>query len=196
MNISIITNLLLELANQNVSKVSPAPKTEGVARARDALALGKKVLETVDAGLQERHSSRVETKQTTEQPITPPAFIPLPLQSEIFPGARFYARLDRESAAAAAAQEQVKEIFIYLITENLGHIWISLSLRKDFLSVRCFTDNEMSGKILRENFSLIKDDLQKIGFTEVSLTSQVRNGLAGIEELLPKFEACLLNQKV
>jgi len=199
MNISIITNLLLELANQNVNKVSPAPRADSIARPRDALALGKKVLESVDTGLKNStQASHVETKQVTENAVTAPAFTPLPLRSEVFPGARFYARLDEERAGNPVTREKVnvKEIFVFLITENMGCIWVSLSSRKDLLSVKCFTDNERSSMLLRENFSSIKDDLQKIGFTEVTLTSQVRNGLGGIEELLPKFEACLLNQKV
>ncbi|OPY58232.1 MAG: hypothetical protein A4E55_01051 [Pelotomaculum sp. PtaU1.Bin035] len=198
MNINTLTNLLFELASRNINKVSPAVKTEGVAHARDAMALGKKMLETIDTSLQERRPAQVETKQQFEQPVTPPAFTPLPLRSELFPAARFYTRLDEDkTGAASAAREPANEIFIYLATANLSNIWVRISSKKDFLSVKCFTDNGETSKILRENFPLITLDLKEIGFTEVCLTSQTRAELRGIvEELLPKFEAYLLNRKI
>jgi len=198
MNINLLTNLLVELANRNVSKVSPTSKTEGAAGTRDAMALGKKVLEALDNSPHERYSTRVETKQTAEPTVNTPAFTPLPLRSELFPGARFYARLDeRNAAGSTTVNEPVTEIFIYIDTENMGYIWINLSSWNNFLSVKYFTDSEKSSQILRENFPPIRDDLKEIGFQEVSLTSQARTGLGGItDELLPKFEAYLLNRKI
>jgi len=197
MNINLLTNLLFELTNRNVVKVSPASKTEGAASTRDTLALGKKVLEALDTGSHEKHSTRVETKQTAEPTVNPPAFTPLPLRSELFPEATFFARLGEREAKSTADSESVTEISIHIVTGNLGHIWINLSSRNDFLSVKCFTDSENSSKILRENFPHMRDDLKELGFQEVSLTSQARAGLGRLtDELLPKFEAYLLNRKI
>lgn len=198
MNINLLTNLLFEMTNRNISKVSPAPKPEGAASTRDAMALGKKVLEALDNSPYEKLPTRVETKQITEPTVNSPAFTPLPLRSELFPEARFFARLDeRNTADSATVDRPVSEIFVHIDTENMGHIWINLSWRNNFLSVKYFTESESSSKILRENFSPIRDDLKEIGFNEVSLTSQARAGLDGLtNELIPKFEAYLLNRKI
>jgi len=198
MNISLLTNLLFELSNRNISKVSPAPKTEGAASARDAMALGKKVLDALDNTPHAGYSSRAETKQTVEPTVNQPAFTPLPLRSELYPEARFFARLDERNASdSTTANKTATEIFVYIDTDNMGQIWINLSWRNNCLSVRYFTDNERSSEILRENFFPIRDELKEIGFQEVSLTSQARAGLGGLtNEVLPKFEAYLLNKKI
>ncbi|MDF9409981.1 MAG: Flagellar hook-length control protein FliK [Pelotomaculum sp. PtaB.Bin013] len=198
MNINLLTNLLFEMTNRNISKVSPAPKPEGAASTRDAMALGKKVLEALDNSQPEKLPTRVETKQIIEPTVNSPAFTPLPLRSELFPEARFFARLNERNAADSATVDRpVTEIFVHIDTDNMGHIWINLSWRNNFLSVKYFTENENSSKILRENFSPIRDALKEIGFNEVSLTSQARAGLGGLtNELLPKFEAYLLNREI
>jgi len=198
MNINLLTNLLFEMTNRNINKVSPAPKPEGAASTRDAMALGKKVLEALDSSQPEKLAARVETKPGIETTVNSPAFTPLPLRSELFPEARFFARLNERSAADSAAVDRpVTEIFVHIDTDNMGHIWINLSWQGNFLSVKYFTENENSSKILRENFSPIRADLKEIGFNEVSLTSQARAGLGGLtNELLPKFEAYLLNKEI
>lgn len=198
MNINGLTTLLLDLANQSGSKVSPAVKTESVARVRDAAASGKKALEAaVDTGRPAGQPARIDTKQTAEPPAHPPAFTPLPLRSDLFQETRFFARLGGQKAGATTAEEPAAEIFICLVTENLGRVWVGLSSRNDFLSVKCFTDNEPSSKILKENFTPLRENLKEIGFTEISLTSRARAELgAVVEGLLPRFEEHLLDRKI
>lgn len=198
MNINGLTTLLLELAYQSSSKISPATKVEGVARLRDATVAGKKALEAVDNGTPAGQPARVETKQTEEQSAPPLAFTPLPLRSDLFPEARFFARLGQEKAGTATPGDQASEIFICLITENLGRVWVGLSCRKDeFLSVQYFTDNKPASRVLKENFPLIRADLKAIGFAEISLTSRARAELgAVVEGLLPRFEEHLFDRKI
>lgn len=196
-NINGLTTLLLELAYQGSGKISPAAKAEGVARIRDATVAGKRVLEGADTGPPTGQSTRAETKQTAEQPVHPPAFTPLPLRSDLFREARFFARLGEEKAGATAPREPATEIFICLVTENLGRVWVGLSCRSDFLSVKYFTDNEPTSKILKENFPPLRENLKEIGFIEISLTSRARAELgAVVEGLLPRFEEHLLDRKI
>lgn len=197
MNINQLSNLLSELANRNINKISPPGKTDGAAGLREAVNPGKKVLEALTTGTLEKQAPRAETKQTAEPVVQQPAFTPLPLRSGLYPEARFFARMEERKDTSAADSAPVTEIFIQVVTGHLGHIWINLSSQHNYLSVKYFTDNEDTSKILRENFPPLREDLKTIGFPEVSLTSQARAALGRLtEELLPKFEAYLLNQKI
>jgi hypothetical protein len=54
-----------------------------------------------------------------------------------------------------------------------------------------------ANKIIRKNFSPLKDDLKAIGFKDVSLTSRIKTELGTIAEgQLPKFEAHFLNRTI
>lgn len=200
MNINALTSLLHELTNSNVSRVSPTPKAENSTGSRDTLALGKKALEALNSTQLNKQATRSENKRTAEPVvIQQPAFTPLPLRSELFPNARFFAKLGEKKASVQnAVNETATEMFIHIDLENMGSIWITLSLNNNAqLSVKYFTDNEGASKTIRKNFTSIKDDLQEIGFQNVFLTSQAHIALNNLtNELLPKFEAYLLNQKV
>lgn len=198
MNINVLSNLLAELSSRNISKVSPAAKTDAAAGMREAATQGKKVLEALSTGAAaEKQAARAETKQTAEPALQQPVFTPLPLRSELYPEARFFARLEDREEASAAGGEPVAEVFIHVVTGHLGHIWINLVKRQNYLSVKYFTDNEAASRILRDNFPPVREDLKAIGFQEVSLTSQARTALGRLtEELLPKFEAYLLNRRI
>jgi hypothetical protein len=197
MNINAITSILTELTYQNSNVTSPATRAEGVAQVRDMTAAAREALEAEGVKTSALQTARTETtQQKTEQPFSIPAFIPLPLRSDLFPEARFFARLGEEKTGAGAGRE-AEEFFICLITENLGRIWIGVACRSDFLSVKCFTDQEGPNKILRQHFPPLRDDLKTIGFKEVSLTSQARTELgAVVEGLLPKFEEHLFDRKI
>lgn len=198
LNINALTTLLLDLAYPGSNKISPATKAESVARIRDANVAGKKALGVMDAGNLTGQPARVETRQTEEQSAHHLAFTPLPLRSDFFPEARFFAKHGGKKAGAADPEEQASEIFICLITENLGRVWVDLSCRNnEFLSVKYFTDNEPASRVLKEGFSLLRDDLKNIGFAEIALTSRARAELgAVVEGLLPRFEEHLLDRKI
>lgn len=197
MNINGLTTLLLELANQGSGKISPAAKAEGVTRIRDVTLAGKKALEGTDTGHPAGQSTRVEAKQTAEQPVHSPAFTPLPLRSDLFREARFFARFGGEKTRTIAPREPATEIFVCLVTENLGRIWVGLSCRNNSLSVKHFTDNEPTSKILKEHFPPLRENLKEIGFTEISLTSRAKTELgAVVEGLLPRFEEHLIDRKI
>lgn len=196
MNINALTSLLLELANQSTSKVTPALRAEGVAGVRGVAASVKKGLEALTDGKRAKSSTGLETKQTAEQPAQLPAFTPLPLRSGLFPEARFFAGLGGEKAGAAG-KEPASDIFICLATETLGRIWAGLSCRKDFISVKFFTGSETSSKVLREDFPSLREDLKEAGFKEVSLTSRARAELGlVVDGLLPRFEQHLLDRRI
>jgi hypothetical protein len=196
MNINAITAILLELTYQNSNVTAPTTRTEGVAKVRDVTAAAKEALAAEGVSASRLQSAPAETLQKAEQPFSIPAFIPLPLRTELFQEARFFARLGEDKTNTGAARE-TEEIFICLITENLGRIWVGVSCRNDFLSIKCFTDREDSNKILRQNFSPLREDLKTIGFKEVSLSSQARAELGSVVEgLLPKFEEHLFDRKI
>lgn len=197
MNINAITSILLELTYQNSSVTSPATRTAGVSHVREATTAAREALEAGSVKASAQQATRTEApQQKTDQPFPVPAFIPLPLRSDLFQEARFFARLGEEKEAAGTGRE-AEELFICLITENLGRIWVGVAGRGDYLSVKCFTDQEIANKILRQNFPPLREDLKTIGFSEVSLTSQARTELgAVVEGLLPKFEAHLFDRKI
>lgn len=197
MNINAITTILQELTYQSSNLTSPAARAESVAHVRDLTAAAQKMVEAADPNPTTGQPDRIDTRQTTEQPFPIPAFVPLPLRSELFPGTRFFARMGKDTTTSEARKEMDEEIFICLVTESLGQVWIGLACRKDFLSVRCFTEQEMSNKILRENSPPLREDLKTIGFKEVSLTCQTRAELGAIVEgQLPKFEQHFLDRKI
>ncbi len=195
MNINALTTLLQELAYQSSSKVSPAEKAEGASRVRDAIAAGGKP--AAGAGPAGAQINQAEAKLNQEQLFIPPAFAPLPMRSELFQEARFFARLNERNAGTAVHQAQASDIYICLITENLGRVWVNLTYRNDELLVKCFTDQDSSNKVIRKNLPLLQEDLMSIGFKEVFISSQARHELgAVVEGLLPKFEMHLLDRKI
>lgn len=198
MNIYGITAILQELAYQSNSLTSPAARTVASAPVRDVTTAAQKAVAAESVNLTAGQPVQVEAQQTTPQPLPVPVFIPLPLRSELFPEVRFFARPEEEKPEAKAAEhKEIMDIFICLITERLGRVWVGLFCRKDSLSVKCFTDQEMTNKVLRQNFTPLRESLKEIGFEEVSLTSQARLELgAVVEGLLPKFESHLLDHKI
>jgi len=198
MNIYGIKAILQELAYQSNSLTSPAARTEATAPVRDVTTAAQKAVGTEGVNLTTGQPVRVEAQQTTPQPLPVPVFIPLPLRSELFPEVRFFARPEeKKSGAKAAEHNETMDIFICLITETMGRVWVGLFCRQDCLSVKCFTDQEMTSKVLRQNFAPLRESLQEVGFKEISLTSQARLELgAVVEGLLPKFESHLLDHKV
>lgn len=196
MNINALALLLLDFAKQN-SKISPAARAEGTAGARGAAGTPKNAAKILNTGPLPERAPASEAKQAPEQPAQPPAFAPLPLRSALFPEARFFARVGKEKPGSNAGAQQVAELFICLVTENLGRIWVALFCRKDFLSVKYFTSNSAASKTLRENFPSLREDLIEAGFKEVSLSSQTRAELGAIADgLLPRFERHLLDQRI
>ncbi|NLI11814.1 flagellar hook-length control protein FliK [Pelotomaculum propionicicum] len=198
MNIYGITAILQELAYQSNSLTSPAARTEATAPVHDVTMAAQKVVEAEGLNLAAGQPVQVEAQQTSPQPLPVPVFLPLPLRSDIFPEARFFVRPEDEKPEAKAAEhDQIMDIFICLITETMGRVWVGLFCRKEYLSVKCFTDQESTNKLLRQNFTPLRESLKEIGFKEVSLTSQARLELgAVVEGLLPKFESHLLDHKV
>ncbi len=197
MNINTLTVLLQELAYQSKSKIMPAAKAENVARIKDASLANAKMVRTASAGpAAERHPA-TDIKQPEERPLQPMAFTPLPLRSSLFREARFFARVGEEKTRGSSKGVTSGEIFICLITKNLGRVWVGLTCKKDYLSVKYFTDRKTANKILRENFSPMREELKTIGFTEVSITSRTMVELGTVVEgLLPKFELHLLDRKI
>ena len=199
MNINSLGSLLLELANSNVNRVAPAPNTPNLDSARDPLSLGKKVLEGLDSGRFEKQAgpTRSDAPKTAEPNVQQPTFAPLPLRSELFPGARFFTRLDEREGGGEEADEQNAEVFVYIETDHMGPIWVSLAWKSKALSIKYYTENEEASKLLKEGFPEIRGELIESGFPEVALTSQSRNNLGNMtSELLPNFDAYLLNQRV
>ncbi|MFX4262386.1 flagellar hook-length control protein FliK [Pelotomaculum propionicicum] len=196
MNINAISSLLSELTYQNSNVSAPATRTEAVSQVRDATAAMKETLEAEGVKASALQTAPAETpQQKAEQPYSIPPFIPLPLRTDLFKEARFFARLGEEKTEGGS--REAEEFFICLITENLGRIWVGVACRSDFLSVKCFTDQEGSNKVLRQNFPPLREELKTIGFSEVSLTSQARAELgAVVEGLLPKFEEHLFDRKI
>ncbi len=197
MNINTLTVLLQELAYQSKSKIMPATKAESVARVRDTTLAGTKMTRAASTGPAAERNPTAETRQLDERPLQPMAFTPLPLRSSLFREARFFAKVGEEKAGKGSGRETPDEIFICLITKNLGRIWVGLTCKKDYLSVKYFTDQKTANKILRENFPPMREELKTTGFTEVSITSQARAELgAVVEGLLPKFELHLLDRQI
>lgn len=199
MNINSLGGLLLELAHSNVSRVAPSPNSASLDNTRDASALGKKVLEGLDSGKFEKQAGnlRPEAPKAAEPNVSQPGFTPLPLRSDLFPGARFFTRLGDGEENGATIDGDNAEVFVYVETEHMGPIWVSLSWVNNSLSVKYYTENEDASKTIKENFSDMRGELIESGFHEVSLTSQSRTNLGHItSELLPKFDAYLLNQRV
>ncbi|BAF58645.1 MAG: flagellar hook-length control protein FliK [Pelotomaculum sp.] len=199
MNINALTGLLLELASQSTSKTTRIAKAEGPPRLPgEAPAAFKSALRAASgAGPAPEQPALQKAGQPADEASQLPPFIPLPLRSELFREARFFARTGGGRAGKAAARAPASDVFICLVTENLGRLWAGLSWRDELLSVRYFTENEAASRMLAENFPELKESLQEIGFAEVSLSSLVRGELKAIaEELLPKFQAHLLDRKI
>ncbi len=198
MNIYGITAILQELAYQSNNLTSPAVRAEAAAPVHDATLAAQKAAEADGIRHMSGRPAQAEAQQTAPQALPVPVFMPLPLRSDLFPETRFFVRpVEEKSEAQTAEPDQNMDIFICLITETMGRVWVGLFCRKDYLSVKCFTDQESTNKILRQNFTPLRESLKEIGFKEVSLTSQARLELgAVVEGLLPKFESHLLDHKV
>ncbi len=197
MNINSIATILSELAYQQKNVAAPAARVEGIPQVREATTALREALEGESVKNTALQSARTETpQQKTEQSFPLPAFIPLPLRTDLFPEARFFARHGEEKEGAGVDRE-TEEVFICLITENLGRIWVGIAVRNDLLSVKYFTGREDLNQVLRQNFPTLREELKSIGFSRVSLTSQAKAELDTVAAgLLPKFEAHLFDRKI
>ncbi len=199
MHINALTLLLLNLARQGGGKTDPASGKQGGGGVRNTATPAGKAPEIPDTGLLPERSSAPKTKPASEPPVPPPALTPLPLRSALFPEARFYAGAEdeKQGAGASAKSRPVSELFICLVTQNLGNIWIMLSCRQDSLHVKYFTGDQAVSKMFRENFPPLRAVLKEAGFKEVSLSTQTRAKLATVgEELLPRLERHLLDHRI
>ncbi len=195
MNISGLANLLLELATQAGSRVAPPPRAEGVGKVRGPGEPVQKALVTPLEG--KERGVLPQPEQHTAPAVENPAFVPLPLRSELYPDARFYARFPQEKPAGSNSAPVAPTVFLCLVTENLGTLWFGLTLRDSGLFVNCFTESEEANRTLRENFSLLREELLSSGFSTVSLSSCRRSELGLLAaEILPKFERHLLDHRV
>lgn len=195
MNISGIASLLLELAGQAGSKVAPVPRAEGPGKARGAGELTRKTGTALSGGEEAGRPSLPEQQALSARDYPP--FVPLPLRSEIYPNARFYARFPREKAAAGETVPATPAVFLCLVTENLGILWFGLTLRDSGLAINCFTESEEANRTVTENFSTLREELLSAGFSSVSLSSCRRSELGLLAaEILPKFEMHLLDRCV
>jgi len=202
MNINPIKGLLGDLAGNNVNRVASPPKTGSFDNLRDASTFGRRVLDGLNAGKLEKHAQMQNArtgaqKASAEPPTTQLNFVPLPMRSDLFPEARFFARLDERDGENRTGGAEKTEIFVYVETDSLGSIWVSMSWINHSLSIRYYTENNDSSKTIREDFAVIKKDLIELGFKEVSQTSQAREDLGSLTSvLLPQFDAYLINQRV
>ncbi|MGI6491854.1 MAG: flagellar hook-length control protein FliK [Pelotomaculum sp.] len=196
MNIIAISTILKELAFQSSNLTSSVAKAESAKPAAIAVTT-KTVAEAAAPISNPEQSHQADKSQKIEQPIFAPTFVPIPLRSELYTNAMFFARIGDDAKESAGKKEIDGEIFMCIFTENLGQLWIGLAKRKDSLFVRCFTAHESLNKILRENFYFLREALINIGFKEAFLTCQARTDLGTIiEEQLPKLEQHLLDRKI
>lgn len=195
MNITGLTALLLDLAYQNSSKVSPASRAGAVAKLQDAGSAEGKFLDSKTAPITGKAAD--EPKEVSERPAQQPAFSPLPLRSDLFRESRFFARIEDGHEQASASSEKIRELFVCLHTENMGWIWVGLFWRNDFLSVKCFTESRLTSKTIKESFPVLREELKGTGFSEIALISQAKSQLGAMAEgLLPKFEMHLIDRKI
>lgn len=196
MNITGLTALLTELAYQTASKVEPLARAEGAKKLQDAAQSGKIRAEAATAAASANRPAGPEANPPAA-PQAPLAFTPLPLRTALFPEATFFARPGEEEAGRNRGESRAFEVFICLITENIGKIWLGLFYRQDLLSVKCFTESRAVSKVLKDHFAALETELANLGFSKVSLTSSTRTELgAVVEGLLPRFEMHLLDRKI
>lgn len=195
MNITGLTALLLDLAYQSGSKVSPASRAGAPAKPQDAGSTAGKSIETTATSITGK--SAEEPKEVSERPAQQPAFTPLPLRSDLFRESRFFARVEDGQEQASSSSGKIRELFVCLHTENMGWIWVGLFWRNNFLSVKCFAESRLTSKTIKESFPVLREELMGAGFSEIALTSQAKSQLGAMAEgLLPKFEMHLIDRKI
>ncbi|AEF93155.1 hypothetical protein Desca_0251 [Desulfotomaculum nigrificans CO-1-SRB] len=113
-------------------------------------------------------------------------YVPLPLRSEFYQDARFYARLQDFKYKTGNLDET--RIIFCLRTVNLGQLWFNLAIRPGkLLSVQCLTENNSSAELFKENAELLQAALVELGFASVIVSCRPQPGIQSIADIDPEF---------
>lgn len=178
--IPLLLSILTGQAGKKVEKPLPRQGIEGTTRQateRTTAADAARVLKSVSEG-----DLKISQQPAAGQNL--PEFLPLPLKTPLFPESRFFVKNNRDGATETRNDPQAN-VFIRLRTNQMGILWLSLSAKKESLSLAFYTENEASTQILRDSFPVLTEGLQELGYPTVSVAGITRPGIRSCSDIAP-----------
>lgn len=135
------------------------------------------VLPDIEKAMESEKPQASRTSGTTEV-----SYLPLPLKCEVFKDALFFVR--HYHGDKAKQQSGNTAFFIKLDTGNLGILWISLeSVVNRGLVVRLVAESEDTRQKINEIIPHIKDDLEKLGYSNVAALCSVQPNVRHCQDI-------------
>ncbi|HUW63910.1 MAG TPA: hypothetical protein VMW83_04315 [Spirochaetia bacterium] len=148
------------------SAVSPSPEQK-----EDLLALKTAVLTGPPAS------------QPKEGPSPGLLFIPLPINSPLYPNARFFLATKEDGGKTAGGKDKSpsSHLVIGIDTENLGQLWFNVAAGSNDLLIKCFAEKEEVSRFIRASLPGLKSTLEELAFGKIDLLSLTDPVLENLE---------------
>ncbi|HBV98404.1 MAG: hypothetical protein JL50_20205 [Peptococcaceae bacterium BICA1-7] len=112
-----------------------------------------------------------------------PDFLPLPLKSPLFTESRFFIKNQREESSGE--NSALCSVFVNLITESMGSLWIYLASGKESLTVSFFTEDESYTRHINQSLPSLLEELKEIGCPQVKAVGITRPGIKSCSDIVP-----------
>ena len=123
--------------------------------------------------------------KTAEQPSpgsSLPDFLPLPLKSPLFTESRFFIKNQREESSGE--ESGPCSVFVNLLTESMGSLWIYLASGKESLTVSFYTEDDSYTRLINQSIPSLLEELKKIGCPSVKAAGITRPGIKSCADIV------------
>ncbi|MCL4440657.1 MAG: flagellar hook-length control protein FliK [Firmicutes bacterium] len=112
-----------------------------------------------------------------------PDFLPLPLKSPLFTESRFFIKNPREESSGEESSHC--SVFVNLLTDSMGSLWIYLASGKESLAVSFYTEDESFTSLINQSIPALLEELKKIGYPTVKASGITRPGIKSCSDIAP-----------
>lgn len=108
-----------------------------------------------------------------ETPSAPLLFVPLPINTPLYPNARFFLATGKDGRNPAGGEDNLalSHLVIGIDTENLGQLWFNIAAGSDSLFIKCFSQKDEVSRLIRVGLPDLKSALEELTFGKIDLLS-------------------------
>ncbi len=103
----------------------------------------------------------------TPNPQNEYIFLPIPLNSELFPNAKFYKQISAQEDNQQQEGQNRHRLVFGLNAPSLGEIYFLIVQQEDKLSIRCAAAKASTVKTIKEGFTNFSEKLKEMGWGKI-----------------------------
>ncbi len=180
MQINRIIPLIMGIINGPKEVNKPASNVEFSKLIKKGLKSSQKTIIDESTGILKENQTAQQAQTKTAQPL--PEFLPMPLKTPLYSQSGFFIKNQKDKTNSADNSDPT-EVFIYLKTENIGILWISLSALEDLLKIVIYTEKEQFTEQFKEILPTVTEGLRQLGYPSVMANSITRPGITNCAEI-------------